>query len=126
MTPPRSADAVDREVGRRIAIRRLALGLSQTALAERAGVSFQQVQKYESGMNRVSASRLHRIALALGAPAGAFFPDSPVQAAPQAIDPPGPARRADERILIACLPRIANVRVRRALTRLVIALADPA
>ena len=53
---------VDRHVGRRVQEKRLGLGLSQTALAKAVGVSFQQVQKYEKGMNRVSASKLFEIA----------------------------------------------------------------
>lgn len=70
----REGTPVDTWVGGRIAGRRQALGLSQTALAERVGVSFQQIQKYETGINRISASRLHQIALALGAEPGSFFP----------------------------------------------------
>ncbi len=70
----REGTPVDSWVGGRIAGRRQALGLSQTALAERVGVSFQQIQKYETGINRISASRLHQIALALGAEPGSFFP----------------------------------------------------
>lgn len=70
----REGTPVDSWVGGRIASRRQALGLSQTALAERVGVSFQQIQKYETGINRISASRLHQIALALGAEPGSFFP----------------------------------------------------
>ena len=53
-------DEVDVYVGARIGLRRSALGLSQTALAQQLGISFQQVQKYETGQNRISASRLHR------------------------------------------------------------------
>lgn len=53
---------VDRHVGRRVQEKRLGLGLSQTALAQAVGVSFQQVQKYEKGTNRVSASKLFEIA----------------------------------------------------------------
>ena len=66
VTSPREADAVDRAVGRRIAARRAALGRSQSALASELGISFQQLQKYEAGQNRVSASRLHHIALRQG------------------------------------------------------------
>jgi len=72
---PRSPDRIDGFVGGRIAWRRAALGLSQVALAQRLGLSFQQVQKYETGTNRVSASRLHQIATVLGAPIDAFFPE---------------------------------------------------
>ena len=53
---------VDRHVGRRVQEKRLNLGLTQTALANAVGVSFQQVQKYEKGTNRVSASKLFEIA----------------------------------------------------------------
>lgn len=77
---PRSPTGIDAFVGGRIAWRRAALGLSQAALAQRLGLSFQQVQKYETGANRVSASRLHQIASVLGAPIEAFFPDTPAGA----------------------------------------------
>jgi len=64
---------VDVHVGNRVRDRRRLLGLSQTQLAEKAGVKFQQIQKYEKGMNRVSASRLFKIAHALRAPIEYFF-----------------------------------------------------
>lgn len=53
---------VDRHVGRQVQAKRLGLGLTQTALAKAVGVSFQQVQKYEKGANRISASKLFEIA----------------------------------------------------------------
>ena len=64
---------VDRHVGQRLRIRRRALGMSQMALASRLGVSFQQVQKYERGTNRLSASTLHAAAVALETPVAGFF-----------------------------------------------------
>jgi transcriptional regulator with XRE-family HTH domain len=66
-------DPVDVEVGHRIRIERLSRGLSQTALANQLGVTFQQVQKYEKGVNRVGAGRLTKIAEVLGVPVGSFF-----------------------------------------------------
>jgi transcriptional regulator with XRE-family HTH domain len=66
-------DPVDIEVGHRIRIERLARGLSQTALANQLGVTFQQVQKYEKGVNRVGAGRLTKIAEVLGIEVSAFF-----------------------------------------------------
>lgn len=66
-------DPVDIEVGHRIRIERLSRGLSQTALANHLGVTFQQVQKYEKGVNRVGAGRLTKIAEVLGVPVGTFF-----------------------------------------------------
>lgn len=72
--PRLSRDPQDIEVGRRIRARRLELGLSLNALAVQLELTFQQVQKYESGANRVAASRLMRIAEALHVPPSFFFP----------------------------------------------------
>jgi transcriptional regulator with XRE-family HTH domain len=63
----------DVEVGRRIRVRRLERQMSQTELAVQLGVTFQQVQKYEKGVNRVGAARLQRIADALEVPISFFF-----------------------------------------------------
>jgi transcriptional regulator with XRE-family HTH domain len=60
-------------------MRRLMLDMSQTALGEAVGVSFQQVQKYEIGINRIGASRLLEIARTLQVPAAFFFDDAPGQ-----------------------------------------------
>lgn len=70
-------DPIDVHVGGRLRLRRTLLGLSQTELARAVGLTFQQVQKYESGSNRVSASRLYHIAEALDVPVGFFFDDVP-------------------------------------------------
>src|SRR5262249_25101869 len=59
---PRKADSTDVEVGRLVRVLRMSRGLSQTDLANRIGVTFQQVQKYENGGNRISIGRLTRIA----------------------------------------------------------------
>ena len=69
----RRADSRDAEVGRRVRSRRLECRLSQTELADRIGVTFQQVQKYEKGVNRIGAGRLQRIAEALEVPISFFF-----------------------------------------------------
>ncbi len=65
-------DPIDIEVGARIRVRRKSLTLSQSALADALGITFQQVQKYERGANRVSASMLVRIAAKLGTTVGAL------------------------------------------------------
>jgi transcriptional regulator with XRE-family HTH domain len=70
---PRQPDQVDIEVGQRIKIQRLTAGLSQTDLAEKIGVTFQQVQKYERGSNRVAIGRLTRIARTLKVSVNSFF-----------------------------------------------------
>ncbi|QFY62786.1 helix-turn-helix transcriptional regulator (plasmid) [Rhizobium grahamii] len=64
---------VDREVGARIRARRKILGLSQTMLAQELGVTYQQVQKYENGKNRIGSSSLHTIAQALGTTPSVLF-----------------------------------------------------
>ncbi len=75
MPKAKRINPVDVEVGGRIRLYRLNARLSQTALADAIGVSFQQVQKYEKGANRVGASRLTQIANALKVPVIIFFGD---------------------------------------------------
>src|SRR5215207_1901143 len=69
----RRPDSVDIHVGQTIRAHRLAAGLAQTDLAQKLGISFQQLQKYEKGMNRVGAGRLSRIARVLNIPVTKFF-----------------------------------------------------
>lgn len=119
-------DQVDAFVGARIGLRRSALGLSQTALAQQLGISFQQVQKYETGQNRISASRLHRVATVLGTSVDAFFP--PVETVrPGAPDDWSGLRHitasADGRAVAAGFPLIEDKAVRAAVARIVRALA---
>ncbi|WP_269714143.1 helix-turn-helix domain-containing protein [Caulobacter sp. NIBR2454] len=80
----RSIDPLDIRLGRLIRARRRAAGWSQAALGRRIGVSFQQVQKYESGANRVSAATLHALAAAFEVPTASFFDglSGPAAAAP--------------------------------------------
>jgi transcriptional regulator with XRE-family HTH domain len=97
-------DAIDVEVGQRIRIQRLQCGLSQTALAKQIGVTFQQVQKYEKGVNRLGAGRLTKIAKVLGVPVTTFF---------GALDPEdlegsdcGTASSAPELLMVPDAPRL--------------------
>jgi transcriptional regulator with XRE-family HTH domain len=71
----RSVASYDGEIGRRIRIRRLEVRMSQSSLGEALDLTFQQVQKYEKGSNRVSAGRLQRIAEILDVPVTFFFSD---------------------------------------------------
>lgn len=71
--PNGEANPIDVHVGKRIRLRRNALGMSQEQLAEKLGLTFQQVQKYERGMNRVSASRLWDLSVILDTPIIFFF-----------------------------------------------------
>ena len=68
-------NATDVYVGSKVRMRRKMLGLSQEKLGERLGITFQQIQKYEKGTNRVGASRLQAMAQALDVPISFFFPD---------------------------------------------------
>jgi transcriptional regulator with XRE-family HTH domain len=82
--PEAPPDPVDIAVGARIRLLRKVRGMSQQALAEAIGVTFQQIQKYERGANRVSASMLSRIALTLETPISELFGES--TSASEAID----------------------------------------
>ena len=68
---------IDIHVGSRIRLRRNMLGMSQEKLGESLGITFQQIQKYEKGTNRVGASRLQAIASILSVPVSFFFEDAP-------------------------------------------------
>lgn len=69
----RSANAVDKRIGERVRARRLAISMSQERLAELVSITFQQVQKYEKGVNRIAASRLLEICNALEIPVSSLF-----------------------------------------------------
>ena len=117
---------VDHIVGQNIRIFRMARGMSQTGLGEAVGVTFQQIQKYENGTNRVGSSRLVNIAAALQVPVGRLF-DNAVQtdegslngalvtgllAAPQAIP------------LLEAFGKISDDQLRRAIVSLVASIAN--
>lgn len=70
---------IDKHVGNRVRIRRMMLGMSQTKLADAIALSFQQVQKYKKGTNRISASRLQQMSNILQVPVPFFFEGSPGQ-----------------------------------------------
>jgi transcriptional regulator with XRE-family HTH domain len=70
---PRSSGKPEIEMGKKIRLRRIEQRISQSDLGEKLGVSFQQVQKYERGINRVGASRLQQIAMALDVPVTFFY-----------------------------------------------------
>jgi len=69
----KSLRGIDAHIGDRVRAARKALGISQTMLADALGITFQQLQKYEKGVNRVSAGRLFDIAHALGLPIDYFY-----------------------------------------------------
>jgi transcriptional regulator with XRE-family HTH domain len=83
---PKQSTPVDQGIGSRIALLRTANGLSQSQLAEALGISFQQVQKYEAGKNRIGAGRLQAIADRLGVPVSTFFEDTTAQAPDDTVE----------------------------------------
>ena len=123
-------DDIDAYVGSRISLRRSAIGLSQTALARQLGISFQQVQKYETGTNRISASRLHRVAMILGMSVESFFPAAEQEAAGDGAILRALTATADGRAIALDFLMIEHADVRKAVARVVAALAqreaDPA
>lgn len=110
---PKRSLPVDACVGARLKERRRILGLSQQALSDAAGLTFQQVQKYEKGVNRISASRLVQFAQVLGVEPGYFFEGAPELQASRT----GEARPED---VFRVSPECAR------LIRAVAAIADPA
>ena len=73
----RNANPIDVHVGNRVRMRRMLIGMSQEKLGDQLGLTFQQVQKYEKGSNRVSASRLYQMAQILGVNIQFFYDDMP-------------------------------------------------
>ena len=121
----KSPDASDHLVGRNIRIQRMAKGLSQTDLAEKLGVTFQQVQKYERGTNRIGAGRLVRIAATLDVSLLVLFEgvdgvNGPDRAPAQAL-----LVHPQHLSLVQAFSRVEDKSTRRALLGLVREIAEP-
>jgi transcriptional regulator with XRE-family HTH domain len=78
----KAPNPIDRHVGSRVRMRRILLGMSQEKLGEALGLTFQQIQKYEKGTNRIGASRLQQISRTLNVPPAFFFDGAPSQDEP--------------------------------------------
>jgi len=118
---------IDKHVGSRVRMRRMMLGMSQEKLGDALGLTFQQVQKYEKGSNRIGASRLQQISLILQVPVSFFFEGAP--------SPPGTAEgfgeaaspayvtdflaTTDGLALVKAFMRIPNAKLRRRVVDLV-------
>ncbi len=125
---------VDVHVGARVRIRRTLLGLSQTSLADAIGLTFQQVQKYERGTNRVGSSRLYDLARVLDVPIEYFFDDMPAAVAAssptlgggRAKKPPSyepdPMAKRETLELVRAYYKISDPRVRNRLREMIKAL----
>lgn len=130
----RSPNPIDIHVGRRVRQRRKTLGVTQERLAEDLGLTFQQVQKYERGANRVSASKLYEIAKSLRTSIAYFFEG--LADPSTAYDIPGMAEPSSEQFVTEFLmtpeglelaelfPKIRKARVRRRILDLVRSMAE--
>ena len=119
---------VDTFVGNRVRMRRLMLGMSQTTLADAIGLTFQQVQKYERGTNRMGASRLQQIAGTLSVPVAFFFEGAPDQIKSNAKTQPDFVNEflatPDGLALIRAYIRISSRELQRSIVALVEGIAD--
>ena len=117
-----SASEVDRLVGDRIRRRRILMGLTQDQLGESLGISYQQIQKYETGANRVSAGRLYLIASRLDVSPGWFFDPVKSDASSDDFDELGSSRLLME--FVRSFARIKDERLKSVLVSLVRAMAE--
>ena len=128
-----SSNMIDAYVGARLRMRRVMLGMSQSTLGRHLGVTFQQVQKYEKGANRISASRLQQTARVLDVSPSYFFEGAPAQQA----NPGGLSEDSQQSFVVDFLAtsegvhlnraflRIRDPKVRRRIVDLVVSLAAP-
>jgi transcriptional regulator with XRE-family HTH domain len=118
---------IDIYVGNRVRMRRLMLGMSQTKLGNALGLTFQQVQKYEKGTNRMGASRLQHIAQVLRVPISFFFEGAPSLSAPSKGTAAAPSTsyiseffaKSDGLILSKSFMQIKDAKLRRCIVNLV-------
>ncbi len=130
----RRPNPIDAHVGSRVRMRRMLLGMSQEKLGEHLGLTFQQVQKYEKGINRIGASRLYDMAKVLGVAVQFFYEDAPGKE-PSATAVAGFAETPDESYVVEFLSsrdglelnkafvKITDARLRRTIIDLVRSLA---
>jgi transcriptional regulator with XRE-family HTH domain len=124
----KAPNPIDRHVGSRVRMRRMMLSMSQEKLGDALGLTFQQVQKYEKGANRIGASRLQHIAAILQVPVSFFFEGSPESAheSPRGLgEAPSPAyvsdflATSDGLALTKAFVRIKDAKTRRRIVDLV-------
>ena len=114
----KSPDTTDRHVGSRIRLQRTLIGMTQEKLADILGITFQQVQKYEKGTNRVGAGRLLAIANALGVPVSFFFEGQFSQDSEKPSDVQSLLSSREGIALAQAFARIENDGVRQAIVAL--------
>jgi transcriptional regulator with XRE-family HTH domain len=129
--PKKQANPVDAHVGHRVRLRRMLIAMSQERLGELLGLTFQQVQKYEKGINRIGAGRLFEVAGILGVPISFFYDDLQPGATPGGFavgDEPPPVMEflssGEGLQLSLAFMRIKDAKVRRRILDLVRSLAN--
>jgi transcriptional regulator with XRE-family HTH domain len=113
----RRANPIDKHVGERVRMRRMLLGMSQEKLGEQLGLTFQQVQKYEKGVNRIGASRLFDLAQVLGVPIQFFYEAMPSSVSGQ-MAAPGLADKSGEPYVADFLSSRDSVELNKAFARI--------
>jgi transcriptional regulator with XRE-family HTH domain len=130
----KAPNPIDKHVGSRVRMRRMMVGMSQEKLGDALGLTFQQVQKYEKGTNRIGASRLQQISLVLQVPVSFFFEGVPLPGEKQdgLSDSESPAfltevlATPDGLKLARAFKRIENPKLRRRIVDLIEEMAGPA
>ena len=137
-TPGRKPNPMDIHVGSRVRLRRMVIGMSQEKLGERMSLTFQQIQKYEKGTNRIGASRLYQLAQILDVPVQFFFEDAPLSMTGRGAGASGFAESKTEAYLLDFLNsrdglelnrafvKITDPKVRKRVVELVRALSEDA
>jgi transcriptional regulator with XRE-family HTH domain len=123
----KAPNPIDKHVGSRVRMRRMMLAMSQEKLGDALGLTFQQVQKYEKGTNRIGASRLQQISLILQVPVSFFFEGAPLPPGKSAEPGEAPSPEyvtdflatTDGLTLVKAFMRIQNAKLRRRIVDLV-------
>lgn len=113
----RRPNPIDAHVGSRVRMRRMLLGMSQEKLGEHLGLTFQQVQKYEKGVNRIGASRLYEMAKVLGVAVQFFYEEAPGDS-PAKSNLPGFSETPDESYVVEFLSSREGLELNKAFVKI--------
>jgi transcriptional regulator with XRE-family HTH domain len=115
---PRRPNPIDVHVGSRVRLRRMLLGMSQEKLGEKLGLTFQQIQKYEKGINRIGASRLFDLAQVLGVPVQFFYEEAQAGGEPYALVAVGYGETPAENSIVEFLRSRDGLELNKAFVRI--------
>jgi transcriptional regulator with XRE-family HTH domain len=117
-SPGRKPNPMDVHVGSRVRLRRMVIGMSQEKLGEKMGLTFQQIQKYEKGTNRIGASRLFQLSQIMDVPVQFFFEDAPAAYVNRAPAMAGFAESKTEAFLLDFLNSRDGLELNRAFVKI--------